>query len=81
MSYYKMTQDELFAALKHIDAKIAAYPPSLGGGEYLQQERDEIIGIFVEFYGYNPDNLVTSAKLDDVVVRAQGNTNIYPYTL
>lgn len=57
MSYIKMTQDQLWESLRHVDAKIAAYPPSLGGGEYLHQERCEIIQAFIDYWGYNPDNL------------------------
>ena len=54
-----LSQEHLWKKLRHVDAKIAAYPPSLGGGEYLQQEREQIIDAFVDYWGYNPDNLCT----------------------
>lgn len=60
MNYLKLTQDELWEQLRITDQKIKAYPPSLGGGEFLHQERDEIIKTFVDAWGYNPDNLCTT---------------------
>ena len=75
MNYYKLTSDELWEQLNIVDLKIKAYPSSLGGGEYLHQERQEIIDTFINGHGYNPDNLCTTVET------AQENPDIYPYNL
>ena len=56
VNYFRMTTDQLHTQLKIIDASIAeASTPR------LVQARKELIDFFVEYVGYNPDNLCTTS--------------------
>lgn len=59
MNYYKYSNEQLWEALRTIDASIAEAPT-----EQLESSREELIQFFEENVGYNPDNLCTDEASD-----------------
>lgn len=70
VNYFKYTTEQLWEALRIIDASIAEAPT-----DRLVEARKELISFFEENIGYNPDNLCTSTTLEnkiDQIIKTKG---------
>lgn len=57
VNYFQYTTDQLHEALRILDAAIAEQ-----GTKQLLDHRKELIQFFIDYVGYNPDNLCTTSS-------------------